>query len=78
MQRSYQRIHKLIQLIEIEQNYERDFYRERLVQRAIPERIDAGVSLYPLQLKNVDYGLGGHVLLELEIPTDQNSSRFQN
>jgi ATP-dependent RNA/DNA helicase IGHMBP2 len=78
MQKSHQRIHKLIELIEVEQNYERDFYRQRLVQRAIPERIEAGVSLYPLQLKSIDYGLGGHVLLELEIPTDQNASRFQN
>lgn len=78
MQRSHQRIQKLIQLIEIEQNYERNFYRERLVQRAIPERIEAGVSLYPLQLKSIDYGLGGQVLLELELPADQNASRFQN
>lgn len=78
MQRSYQRIHKLIQLIEVEQNYERTFYRERLVQRAIPERIEAGVTLYPLQLKSIDYGLGGQVLLALELPTDQNASRFQN
>ncbi len=78
MQKSHQRIHKLVELIEIEQEYEREFYRQRLVQRPVSERVESGVTLFPLQLKSLDYALGGHVLLELDLPEEQNASRFQN
>ncbi len=67
---------KLTLLVQQEQSFARQQFRQKLEQHSFKERCQGGDALYPLQYKGLTYGLGGRPLVALEVPADMPSSSF--
>lgn len=71
-------LQQLEALIRQEQAYEREQYRLLLAETSLPERCQQGVSLYPLQWVQLEFGLGGRPVLILESTQQTDFSAFQS
>lgn len=67
-------IKELLNLLRLEQTYEREQQRLLLLETPLKQRCQQGISLYPLELKQQDIGLGGRPVLEFNV--SQNLSSF--
>ncbi|MEZ0373232.1 MAG: AAA domain-containing protein [Candidatus Sericytochromatia bacterium] len=72
---SQHQIKELLNLLRIEQAYEREQHRQLLEETPLNQRVAKGISLFPLDLKQQDVGLGGRPVLEFG--SSQNLSAFQ-
>ncbi len=68
-------IKELLNLLRREQAYEREQQRKLLSETPLKQRCSQGISLYPLDLKQQDIGLGGRPVLEFGV--NQKLSGFQ-
>jgi len=64
-------------LIQSEQEYEREKFRLLQSETPLQQRCLQGSSLYPLQVRQLDYGLGGRPILTLETRADARLNAFQ-
>jgi len=59
-------LERLLSLLEIEKKEDLRQYRNMVLQRTLKERVDKGISWYPVYLKGVYIGTGEKIILELE------------
>jgi len=59
-------LEKLLSLLEIEKKEDLRQYREMVLRRTLQERVERGISWYPVSLKGVYVGTGEKIVLELE------------
>ncbi len=67
-------LEKLISLLEIEKKEDLRQYREMVLRRTLKERVERGISWYPVSLKGVYIGTGEKFVLELERGGDGKTS----
>ena len=61
-----------LELLRIEQEEDRNQYREKILGASIQERKKAGTSWYPIVIRESYYGTGERLILEIERPGDQS------
>lgn len=68
-----------LDLLQIEKEEDLKIYKALVLDKSLKERIQNGISWYPLQLKHIMLGLGERYTLEIELPADQlkPSGHFQ-
>ncbi|HVD97493.1 MAG TPA: AAA domain-containing protein [Cytophagaceae bacterium] len=63
-------LQRTIDLLKIEQDEDRNQYREKILGASIQERKKAGTTWYPIVIRESYYGTGERLILEIERPGD--------
>lgn len=63
-------LERVLQLLQIEQEEDRQQYKEKVLKSSLSERKQQGVSWYPIVIKESYYGVGERLILEIERPTN--------
>jgi ATP-dependent RNA/DNA helicase IGHMBP2 len=72
MNSSVEELEHLLAILSIEQEEDRQQYKEKVLKSSLSERKMLGVSWYPIVIKESFYGMGERLILEIERPTNQN------
>ncbi|RMG68940.1 MAG: IGHMBP2 family helicase, partial [Bacteroidetes bacterium] len=64
-------------LLKIEKAEDARQYRETVLRRSRPERVQKGLSWYPIELRRVQVGLGERISIEVHRTTGPENSAFQ-
>jgi len=70
MHSSKEELQRLLEILKIEQEEDRQQYREKVLQSPISERKRIGVTWYPIVIKESYYSVGERLVLEIERPTN--------
>lgn len=76
-----QLLEKQLELLEIEREEDLRQYHQQVLKRSLKDRVEKGVSWYPLNLVRQFIGTGDHVVLDLErqaLPDAKNSLQAGN
>ncbi|MEM6628265.1 MAG: AAA domain-containing protein [Bacteroidota bacterium] len=63
---SEEQLHETKALLEIERKEDLRQYREKVLRRSLSDRVEKGISWYPVHLKGIFIGTGEKIVLELE------------
>jgi ATP-dependent RNA/DNA helicase IGHMBP2 len=74
MNSSREELEHLLSILSIEQEADREQYKEKVLKSSLSERKRLGVSWYPIVIKESFYGTGERLILEIERPTNQDVS----
>ncbi|WMJ73790.1 AAA domain-containing protein [Cytophagaceae bacterium ABcell3] len=66
MQGAVEELNLLLELLQLEQEEDRKYYEEHVLNTPLKERREAGLSCYPVVIKESFYGTGQRLILELE------------
>lgn len=68
-----------LELLQIEKEEDLKIYKALVLDKSLKERIQNGISWYPLQLKHIMLGLGERYSLEIDLPEEKTkpSGHFQ-
>src|SRR4051794_29885974 len=67
---SKEELEKLVSILRVEQEEDRNQYREKVLLSPIAERKRVGVTWYPIVIKESYYNVGERLVLEIERPTN--------
>ncbi|MFL5730067.1 MAG: IGHMBP2 family helicase, partial [Cytophagaceae bacterium] len=74
MNSSREELEHLLSILSIEQESDREQYKEKVLKSPLSERKRMGVSWYPIVIRESFYGMGERLILEIERPTNQDVS----
>lgn len=69
-------VSKQLELLKIEKEEEKNLFLKQLTKSSIPERVKQGITLFPLRLSNVEFGLGEYLIFEFEKDKKQQEWSF--
>jgi hypothetical protein len=72
MNSSREELEHLLSILSIEQEADREQYKEKVLKSSLAERKRLGVSWYPIVIKESFYGMGERLILEIERPTNKD------
>ena len=67
---------KLLEALQIERKDEQEKYKLYAENSSYAERIEAGVTLYPLEYLKMDYNDSGELIIELKVNPNHEGSAF--
>ena len=67
---------KLLEALQIERKEEQEKYKLYTENSSYAERIEAGITLYPLEYLKVDYNDSGELIIELKVNPNHEGSAF--
>lgn len=70
MKSSREELEHLLEIMKIEQEEDRQQYKEKVLQSPLTERRKLGVTWYPIVIKESYYSTGERLVLEIERPTN--------
>jgi predicted DNA helicase len=70
MKSSKEELEHLLEIMKIEQEEDRQQYKEKVLQSPLTERRKLGVTWYPIVIKESYYSTGERLVLEIERPTN--------
>src|SRR4051812_16837487 len=74
MTSSKEELEHLLSIMKIEQEEDRQQYKEKVLKSPLSERKRVGVSWYPIVIKESYYSVGERLVLEIERPTNTDVS----
>lgn len=77
MAEAIKKLQKILDLITLEHEAEQRAFQQQQQEIPFAERCQQGLVLYPIQFRQLSYGLGGQAVIELELPPQATASQFQ-